>query len=554
MLQKLVIRNYAIIDHLALEPDAHLNTVTGETGAGKSIILGALSLILGERADSSMLIRKEEKCVVEAHFDVADNTAFARVMEEEDLDNEDTCIIRREIAVSGKSRAFINDTPVNLPVLNKLTSLLVDLHQQFDHLALQDDSFQRDVLDAVAKNDTLKGEYSTQYRAWRKAEGELDRLRTEQSTWQKEADYKQFLLDELVQAAYKDNEVEEADTQLKSLAHAERITGTLATARIALEEGELPMVNEVRKMVQSLSALSELLPASKPVCERLSSVHAELKDLASELSYLEESVSLDPALMQQLQERVDLGYKLFKKHGVKTTAELLTLQAVLDKDLQASLNVTESIERLEKETAVLLKSVTETAVNLSAQRKKASPGIAKEVNKLLHLVGMPNATFDIRIAPLKAPAPMGADAVAFVLDANKSGIFQPLHKAASGGEMSRIMLSIKSLTAQAMELPTLIFDEVDTGISGEAAKQVGYLLRDLAQYHQVICITHQPQVAARGAKHFFVYKDAGDGKSRITTKVRVLQSDERVDAIARMIGGEQPGEAAMQHARELVGA
>lgn len=552
MLQKLVIRNYAIIDHLSLEPDAHLNTVTGETGAGKSIILGALSLILGDRADSSVLINKEEKCVVEAHFDVAGNKGFAAAIKEEDLDNEATCIIRREIAVSGKSRAFINDTPVNLATLNKLTSRLVDLHQQFDHLALQDDSFQLDVLDAVAKNDGLKKEYSAQYRAWRKTEAELERLRSQQSTWQKEADYKQFLLDELVQAAYKENEIEEADAQLKSLSHAERITGALATARIALEEGELPMVNEIRKIVQSLQSLSDLLPASKPVCERLSSVHAELKDLVSEIATLEESVSLDPALMLQLQERVDLGYKLFKKHGVKSTAELLELQAALEASLQESLNVTDNIERLEKESAALLRQANATGKTLSEQRQKASPGIAKEVNKLLHLVGMPNAQFEIRIAPLKAPSGTGLDAVSFLLDANKSGQFQPLHKAASGGEMSRIMLSIKSLTAQAMELPTLIFDEVDTGISGEAAKQVGYLLRDLAKYHQVICITHQPQVAARGAKHFFVYKDAGDGKRRITTKVRTLESSERVEAIARMIGGEQPGEAAMQHARELV--
>ena len=551
MLEKLVVRNYAIIDNLTIAPDPHLNTVTGETGAGKSIILGALSLILGERADIGVLINKEEKCVVEAHFDVAENASFREQLRINELDDEAHCIIRREISTSGKSRAFINDTPVNLSILNKLTSLLVDLHQQFDHLALQDDSFQLDVLDAVAGNAKLLANYKQLFSQYRKTGVQLNELVARQSHWKKEADYKQFLLDELIAAAFKENEVEEADQQLKSLTHAERIIGVLQQARFVLDEGELPMVNELKKISQQMQGLSELLPASVPVQQRIASAFEELKDLVSEIEDLESSVSLDPALMQQMQERVDLGYKLFKKHGVLDTAALLELQGTLETELQASLNLNEQIAQLENEQAKLLQQVNKTGNELSAQRKKAAPGIAKEVTRLLGLVGMPNAQFDITIVPLQHPAASGMDDIAFLLDANKSGRFQPLHKAASGGEMSRIMLSIKSLTAQAMQLPTLIFDEVDTGISGEAARQVGLLLRDLSQYHQVICITHQPQVAARGSRHFYVYKDA-DGKQRITTKVRILQPEERVLAIARMIGGEQPSEAAMQNARELV--
>ncbi len=552
MLQKLVIRNYAIIDHLALTPDARLNIVTGETGAGKSIILGALSLILGERADTSVLINKDEKCVVEAHFDVADNPSFREALRAEELDDEDAqCIIRREIGVSGKTRAFVNDTPVNLGILNKLTSLLVDLHQQFDHMALQNGPFQLNVLDALAKNASLLAAYKDAYQQYRKTSATLTAHRDQQAQWQKESDYKRFLLDELLSASFKEQEVEDAANQLKSLSHAERILGTLQAARYALDEGEQPIVNELKKINQQLASLTDILPASTSVQERMASVWAELKDLVAEIETLESSVNLDAGLMQELQERMDLGYKLFKKHGISDTAELLRLQAQLETELQASLNLSETIERLEKEQDQLLKNTLRLAGDLSARRKEIAPGLSKDVTRLLGLVGMPNAQFSVKIQAAGQPSPTGVDEVLFLLDANKSGQFQPLHKAASGGEMSRIMLSIKSLTAQAMELPTLIFDEVDTGISGEAARQVGVLLRDLAQYHQVICITHQPQVAARGSRHFYVYKDA-DGRQRITTKVRELMPEERVLAIARMIGGEQPSEAALQNARELV--
>jgi DNA repair protein RecN (Recombination protein N) len=551
MLQKLTINNYAIIDHLVIEPDAHLNTVTGETGAGKSIILGALSLILGERADTSVLINKNEKCVVEACFDVKSNKAFAKAMAENELDEEDECIIRREINANGKSRAFINDTPVTLSVLNDITSLLVDLHQQFDHLALEDDHFQMDVLDAIARNGDLKKQYEHIFQQYRKTVQELDAKKAQQASWQKEADYKQYLLDELVQAAFRENEVEDAELQLKQLTHAERIINVLQSSRHALEEGEQPLVNELKRIGQQLQSIAEVMPESVSLQERLGSAFAELKDVAGELEHLEGKISLDPALMQQLQEKQDLGYKLFKKHAVSTTADLLALQQRLEEELKASFDLNDIIGKLNSDKEKIHRQLLDEAKKLSAQRKKVAPAIATKVTELLGLVGMPNAGFNIKIEDVENPGSLGMNDVSFLLDANKSGQFLPLHKAASGGEMSRIMLSIKSLTAKAMHLPTLIFDEVDTGISGEAARQVGILLRELSQYHQVICITHQPQVAARGAKHFFVYKDNADGK-RITTKVKILLQDERVLAIARMIGGEQPSEAALQNARELV--
>lgn len=550
MLQKLVIRNYAIIDHLELAPDAHLNTVTGETGAGKSIILGALSLILGERADTSVLINKDEKCVVESHFDVHNNKSFNDALAAAEIDAEDSCIIRREISASGKSRAFINDTPVTLTVLNQLTSLLVDLHQQFDHLALDDDHFKLDVLDAIGQCLPLRDACYLQYQQYRKVSQQLNDVTSRYQQIQKEADYKQFLLDELTQASFKEDEIEQAERQLKQVNHSERIISVLQNARYTLEEGEQPMVNELKKIGQQLQGIADLMPDVAALQQRITSAFAELKDIAAELEDAEGKISFDPEQMQQLQERVDIGYKLLKKHAVQSTNDLLAIQHNLEQELQASTDLSDSIARLTKEQADSYGILLETAEKLSAQRQSVVPQITARINELLQLVGMPNARFDISVKR-QAPTALGIDQVQFLLDANKSGRFLPVEKAASGGEMSRIMLCIKSLTAKAVHLPTLIFDEVDTGISGEAARQVGILLRDLSKYHQVICITHQPQVAAKGTRHFYVYKDEGTG-SRITTKVRILQPDERVLAIARMIGGEQPSEAALQNARELV--
>ncbi len=550
MLQKLVIKNYAIIDYLVIEPDAYLNTVTGETGAGKSIILGALSLILGERADTSVLINKNEKSVVEGYFDVSNNEVFKNALLNAELDYDTPCIIRREIAINGKSRAFINDTPVTLNLLNKLTSLLVDLHQQFGHLALEDDNFQMEVLDAIGNTTATAESYRQLYFRHKKISQQLNEHRERRAQWQKEADYKQYLLDELLQAAFKENEIEQTELQLKQMSHAENIISILQAARTMLEEGEQPLVNELKRISQQLQGITELMPEIKPIQERILSVWAELKDIAGELEIEEGKVSLDPDVMEELQQRIDLGYKLLKKHAAKTTAELLEWQRKFTEELRATLDINEAIERLAKEEGIIFKELVAEAEKLSEHRKKVIVPFTGKINELLTLVGMPNARFDVRIEKTP-PSPHGIDHIQFLLDANKSGQFQLLQKAASGGEMSRIMLCIKSLTAKALHMPTLIFDEVDTGISGEAARQVAILLRELSQYHQVICITHQPQVAARGSRHFYVYKEA-DNKERLSTKVKVLQPDERVLAIARMIGGEQPSDAAINNAKELV--
>jgi DNA repair protein RecN (Recombination protein N) len=551
MLQKLIVRNYAIIDNLTIEPGHGLNTITGETGAGKSIILGALSLILGDRADTSVLINKEEKSVIEGYFDVAGNEAFRNALAAAELDYEPQCIIRREISSTGKSRAFINDTPVNLQTLNELSSLLVDLQQQFGHLALEDDDFQTNTLDAIADSMALATEYNTAYRQWKSAQRKLDEQMTAQNKRKQEADYKQYLLDELAQAAFAPDEIEHAEEQMKQLSNAERIIMVLQGGQTALAEGEQPIVTELRRLAQQLLSIADVYPGIKPLQERLASVWAEVKDIAAELESEQEKVTIDPAQMEELQQRIDLGYKLLKKHGLKTTTELIVLQQQLEDDLHQVAVLDDNIAELTDTVARLQKAVDTLGAELSAKRHAASGDFAARINELLALVGMPNARFAVDIASTP-PCPTGTDRIVFLLDANKSGNMQPLHKAASGGEMSRIMLCIKSTVARALHLPTLIFDEVDTGISGEAARQVGDLLRTLSQYHQVICITHQPQVAARGKRHFYVYKEV-NGTGRINTQVRTLQGDERVLAIARMIGGEKPTEAAINSAKELMG-
>ncbi|NBX28479.1 MAG: DNA repair protein RecN, partial [Chitinophagia bacterium] len=536
---------------LTLLPDAHLNTITGETGAGKSIVLGALSLILGERADTSVLINKEEKCIVEGYFDVAKNEAFITQLRVHDLEVEPVCIIRREIAVSGKSRAFINDTPVTLQVLNELSPYLVDLQQQFGHLALEQDTFQIDVVDALAQHATAFQSYQKLFSVYKKAQQELHRLQTQQANWEKEYTYNSFLLNELTEANFQTHEIEDLASQLKELSNVERIQQALQYAQHALLESDQALNLELKKVLQQIQGIHSVFPKVTPISDRIESAYIELKDIAAELSSLQDSISLNPAALEQLQERVDLGYKLLKKHQVNTTEELLAIQQQLQTSVGASENIQVQIETLQNELAVLHTELSSAAALLHEGRVGVVAGFEQATNDLLSAVGMPNARFKVQINSSDHFNAYGIDSVQFLLDANKSGQFLPLHKAASGGEMSRIMLCLKSQTAAALALPTLIFDEVDTGISGEAAKQVGVLLKQLALHHQLICITHQPQVAAKGDAHFFVFKEENK-EGAVRTQMRLLTNEERVLAIAKMIGGESPSETAVLTARELL--
>lgn len=550
MLQKLYIRNYAIIDELQIHFDQGLNVITGETGAGKSIILGALSLILGDRVDTSVLINRSEKCIVEAVFTTDEHPFINQLLAAEGLDIDAQTIIRREISTTGKSRAFINDTPVNLVTLNEITAHLVDLHRQFDNFALKDRAFVFEVVDAISDNKNLLSTYKIGFTEYKKLEKKLETALFQQQEWQKESDYKQFLFDELDQAGFKENEIEEAELSIRQLSHAEQIKISLANVYQLLESSEPSINSNLKLCLQLLNGISEVFPNSVELAKRLESTLIELKDIAEEADNLEQKTDLNTEHLSNLQERLDLGYRLQKKHQVQSTAELLSILLELQKDLEQNSNSENEILQLKSNLEKLETSLRTQATELHKNRTKHAPIFTAEVNKLLSLIGMPNAELKIEITKKDQLDEMGIDQISILWDANKSGNFQQLQKSASGGELSRIMLCIKTLTAKAMDMPTLIFDEVDTGISGEAARQVGFLLRKLSDSHQVMSITHQPQIAAKGNAHFYVFKVTEKGK--IMTKIRQLKEEERVSILAQMIGGDNPTEAAIKNAKELI--
>ena len=552
MLQRIHIQNYCIRDELSIDFPAGMNVITGETGAGKSILMGALSLILGDRADTSVLLEGNRKCVVEGVFGVSESGRSSDVLvffKANDLDVEEEVVIRREIAPSGKSRAFVNDTPVNLEQLRKLGSMLVDLHRQFDTLELGESDFQREVLDGLAGQAAAVEEYRALYRGWKAAEKELAALGEQQAQFNKESDYNKFLLDELSEAGFREQELEEIDQELKLLNHSEGIKTMLSKVYYDLKEGEQPLVQQLRSLQQSLGSYSAYHPGLSSLADRMSSLQIELQDIAGEVDHLNDAVNHDPRRIEEINERLTVGYKLLKKHGLRTTTELLSLQRKLELGLQETLQLGESIAAWEREVGRLLQEVKKKAAVLSAGRIRQVAGLVEKVNGLLKQVGMPNARLSVVVEAAELGA-YGADKIEFLFDANKSNRFEPIRKVASGGELSRLMLCIKSLVAESIDLATLIFDEIDTGISGEAARQVGIILKGLAGKRQVICITHQPQIAGKGDAHYFVYKDV-KGEA-IKTRIRLLGQEERITAIARMLSGEKPTAAALENAREMV--
>jgi DNA repair protein RecN (Recombination protein N) len=550
MLSKLHIQNYAIIDDLAIDFSNNLNIITGETGAGKSILMGALGLILGERADSSVLQQKEKKCVVEGYFNSENKTAVKHFLTANDLDAEEELVVRREIAVNGKSRAFINDTPVNVNQLKALSSLLVDLHQQFDTLELGDADFQREVLDALAGNGKVLLEYSGLFNQYVKTKKDLQELQLQQNAANTSFDYNKFLFDELEEAGFKENELEELDAELKLLSNAENIKQQLGSVYFELKESEQPIVQQLKSLNNKLHALEQYHTAVEGLNKRLLSTQIELKDIADELEQINDSVNYSAERIQEVSDRVSTGYKLLKKHSVNTTGDLLEIKESLQQKLNDVLNISEAITQKEKLTQQLLQQCEQLAKTIAANRNKAIKPFTEKVNTLLKQVGMPNAQIKIELTAVELNQ-FGSDAIEFLFDANKSNRFEPLRKVASGGELSRLMLCIKSLVAQKLQLPTLIFDEIDTGISGEAAKQVGNIMKELSGNHQLIAITHQPQIAAKADAHYFVYKAIKADK--IITSVKLLNNDERITAIAQMLSGEKPTAAALQNAREMVG-
>lgn len=550
MLTKLSIQNYVIINEIVIRFPQGLTVITGETGAGKSIIIGALGLILGERADATALLNREKKCVIEGHFDAAGKKNVRRFLREHDLDESPELLLRREVSANGKSRAFINDTPVNLSQLQELSSCLVDLHQQFDTMELANRDFQRDVLDALAGQLPLLNEYALLHSNWKSLEQETRSLKQQQLQWEKEADYNRFQFSELEEAAFRDNELEETEVELRTLSHAEGIRAALDKVYHGLQESDTPVVQQLKVMLHQLQPFAAMLSSLPALIQRLQSAQIELQDIAGDMDRVSQQVSYDPQKAGWLNERLSLGYKLQKKHGVSTTRELLEIQRLLGEKLQAVQDMGEMISRKETETADAFAAALQMADTISAGRKKQVQPLEEKVNRLLAQVGMPNARLKVEINPDITLNAFGKDQVQFLFDANKSGQFAPVHKVASGGELSRLMLCIKSLVARSLDLPTLIFDEIDTGISGEAARQVGIIMKGLAGSRQLICITHQPQIAGKADTHFFVHKQIV--RDQVQTRIRELNIEERITTIAQMLSGEKPTAAALENAREMV--
>lgn len=550
MLLQLHIQNYAIIDEITIDFTNHFNVITGETGAGKSILMGALGLILGDRADSTVLLQPEKKCFVEAKFSYSNEKGLNEFFATNEFDKAEEITVRREIAPSGKSRAFINDTPANLSQLKQLGSLLADLHQQFDTLELGNTDFQREVLDALAENGSWLQQMQKSFSDYYIQKQNLEKLKAEQEHANKELDYNRFLFNELEELSLKENELEDIDAELKVLANAETIKSRLSTVFFELKESNEPIVQKLKSLQQKLSELSKFQAHLDELSERISSVQIELDDIAGEVESANDAIHYDAERITELNDRLNAGYKLLKKHSVNSTAELLDVRDQLSGKLLAITNLTAEIDKAEKNVDNLLAECKKTAGHISTNREKQVKTFVAEVNKLLVQVGMPIAKIDVSITEANLSV-TGADEINFLFDANNSGRFEKLSKVASGGELSRLMLIIKSLVASKVDLPTMIFDEIDTGISGEAARQVANIMKELAASHQLIVISHQPQIAARADAHYFVYKE--DKKGRINTSIKLLSKNERIMSVAQMLGGDNPTEAALRNAKEMVG-
>ncbi|SMD17786.1 DNA repair protein RecN [Pedobacter nyackensis] len=550
MLQKLSIRNYALIDSVDLELDKGLNIITGETGAGKSIMLGALSLILGQRAETKYFFNQDKKCIIEGWFLLADKQ-LQSLFEENDLDFYKENTLRREISTDGKSRAFINDTPVTLTVMKQIGERLIDIHSQHATLEISDPSFQLSVVDTLADHQSLLTDYRTKFKQYKQQQQHLTELQTKANEARNKQDYEQFLFNELESANLKNDEQEKHETELQMLNNAESIKRSLLTGFNLLSEQETAVLPILKEVVGMLQGIEKFNPAYEALSDRLRSALIELKDIAAETSALEEHIVFNPSRIEEINVRLDLIYSLQQKHRVNNIEELLSIQNQISDNLANLLGSDEEIERLIKALELMHADLEKMAVKLTANRSKAILTTEASVGKVLQKVGMPNAKIKIEQSATAELNKDGKDLISLLFSANSGQPPAPVGKVASGGELSRLMLAIKSIMAKHTSLPTLIFDEIDTGISGETALRVGDVIGELEENMQVICITHLPQIAAKGDAHYFVYKN--EQSERTTTGIRKLGNADRVNAIAEMLSGKTPGISAMENAKDLLG-
>ncbi|QOI97619.1 MAG: DNA repair protein RecN [Flammeovirgaceae bacterium] len=548
MLLQLTIKNYALIRHLELSPSGNLNVITGETGAGKSIMLGAIGLLTGNRADTKVLWDENEKCITEGVFDIKPYK-LQPFFKEENLDYDDQTVIRREISPGGKSRAFINDTPVTLEVLKKLGSRLMDIHSQHETLELGRQAFQLKLIDAYAGNQALLENYEEAWREYTDKKAALQQLEAQANILRQEADYVNFQLDELVKANLEAGEQEDLEDESKVLQHAEEIKERLSAVLEILSRSEAATESTLKEARQYLQGISAYATKYEKLLERLQSVTAELSDLVGELDREENLVEFDPERAAVVTGRLDLIYRLQKKHRVNSVEELLAIQEELQQKAGLTANLDDELNRMreafENSRAVLKKKAAE----LSKKRQAVFTPLCTEITRLLKELAIPEAVLKVDHRQTE-PGPAGADAVDILFSANKGIAPRPLAQVASGGEFARLMFSVKYVMAEKTEMPTLVLDEIDTGVSGETAFKLGKLMRAMAARHQVLAITHLPQIAARAHTHYVVFKDNHAGKT--VSGVKLLTEPERVEEIAKMIGGEKPSKVAVENARELL--
>ena len=549
MLTALSIKNYALIDDLKVDFPEGFIIITGETGSGKSIMLDALSLILGKRADMSALRNKEEKCIIEAEFSLQ-NYEFQTLFEELDIDYDLQTIIRREILPSGKSRAFVNDVPATLEVLLRLGQVLVDIHSQHQTLALSDTSFQFAIIDAMANNKPLLTEYVQLHQLLKKEQKKLEELIEFQKNAKKEYDYNLHQLKELKSATLEEGILEELEESYEEASNIEDIKENVSESLYLLNDENIGILNNLRELKRSFSSLTEYKQLYRDLYERIESAFLELEDLASEISYIDESIEADPDNLEQISKQLNKIYSLQKKHSVATVEELIAIQ----QELEEAVSKTESVDiDLNKQKKIGEEQHTATlkkANQLHKAREKVISALDKKLTNFMHELGMPNGRFSITLTATDTFFANGNDELSFLFSANKGGDFGQLKKVASGGELSRIMLAVKAIMAEHTALPTIMFDEIDTGVSGEISQKMGDIMKQMSQNRQVFAITHLPQIAAKGAYHFKVFKE--DSKGKTTTHLKLLTEEERITELSEMLEGKNSGASARNHAIELL--
>ena len=551
MFKSLSINNYALIDRLDISVEPGFTVITGETGAGKSIMLGALGILLGGRAEARAVRTGAAKCVVEAAFDVS-ALGIQGFFDENDIDFDgEECILRREVTAAGKSRAFINDTPVPAARLKEIGALVIDIHSQHRNLLIGREDYLLDTLDTVAANSAEKTAYAAAYTQWRKAEEDLKALRLQAEKGQTDGDYLKFQLTQIQEAALLPDEQEELEKENALLEHAEEIKASLGSAAFAINGNDGERLAELRRAAQQLESIAAHLPEAAALAERLESARIEIGDIADELERQGEGIDFNPARAEQVASRLNLIYDLLQKHRAASITELLALAKDWEEQLNRLENMESLLEESQRRCAALLADLRKKGSVLTATRGKAANIVEQSLTESLHTLGMPNVSIRFSLQPREVPAACGMDTPVFLFSANKNVPMQPVSEIASGGEIARVMLALKGLIARHKNLPTIIFDEIDTGVSGTMAERMAVMMGEIAKHCQVLCITHLPQIAAKGNAHFRVHKE--ENETGTTSHISRLSPEERVREIATMLSGAEISEAAVSNAKALLG-